>query len=131
MTAVPNSRENWKPFIHWLRESFKVKIALPRDTLSIPIFDNERLPHSAVRATDASFRFVHFDAPNMPATVTYSFVLFHRISVSVPPESLRFGNKGHRSEAVVRGRRLGAGRLSCFRGSWLTCCAVLRSFFSL
>jgi hypothetical protein len=82
MTAVSNPGKNWKPFIDWLGKSFSVEVALPRKTLGIPIFDNERLPHSTIGAPDSSFRFVHFDAPNMPATVTYSFVLFHRIRVS-------------------------------------------------
>lgn len=82
MPAVADSREDWFAFEDWLRESFGVEVALPRKTLSIPVFDDKRLPHSAVSAPDASFRVVHFDAPNMPATVTYRFVLFHRISVS-------------------------------------------------
>jgi hypothetical protein len=82
MTTVPNPGKNWKPFIDWLRQSFVVKVALPRKTLSISIFDNERLAHSTIGAPDSRFRFVHFDAPNMPATVTYRFVLFHRIRVS-------------------------------------------------
>ena len=114
MTAVPNSRKNWKPFIDWLGQSFRVKVALPRKALSIAVFDNERLTHSTIGATDARFGFVHFDAPNMPATVTYRFVLFHRISVPAPLESLRFGNKGRKLEALARERRLGAGRLFAF-----------------
>lgn len=82
MTAVPNPGQNRKPFIDWLGESFRIEVALPRKTLSISVFDNERLPHSTIGAPDSSFRFVHFDAPNMPTTVTYRFVLFHRIRVS-------------------------------------------------
>jgi hypothetical protein len=82
MTAVPNPGENWKPFVDWLRKGFVVEVALPRKTLSIPIFDNERLAHSTIGAPDSRLRFVHFDTPNMPATVTYRFVLFHRIRVS-------------------------------------------------
>jgi len=82
MTAVSNPGKNWKPFIDWLRKSFVVEVALPRKAFSIPVLDNERLAHSAIGATDAGFGFVHFDAPNMPATVTYRFVLFHRIRVS-------------------------------------------------
>jgi hypothetical protein len=82
MTAVSNPGKNWNPFVNWLRKSFVVEVALPRKTLGISILDNERLAHSTVSATDSRFGFVHFDAPNMPATVTYSFVLFHRIRVS-------------------------------------------------
>jgi hypothetical protein len=82
MTAVPNPGENWKPFVDWLRKGFVVEVALPRKTLSIPIFDNERLAHSTIGAPDSRLGFVHFDAPNMPATVTYRFILFHRIRVS-------------------------------------------------
>jgi hypothetical protein len=82
MTAVPNSGKNWVPLKDWLGERFKVEVALPRKTLGISILDNVRLPHSAVCATDARFRIVELDAPNMPATVTYRFVIFHRIRVS-------------------------------------------------
>jgi hypothetical protein len=114
MTAVPNPGKNWKPFIDWLGKSFSVEVALPRKTLGISVLDDKRLSHSAVSATNARLRVVHFDAPNMPATVTYRFVLFHRISVPAPLESLRFGNKGHKLEALARERRLGAGRLFAF-----------------
>ena len=82
MTAVSNPGKNWKPFIDWLGKSFSVEVALPRKTLRIPILDNERLAHSTIGAPDSRLWFVHFDAPNMPATVTYRFVLFHRIRVS-------------------------------------------------
>jgi hypothetical protein len=82
MTAVSKPGENWKPLVDWLRKSFVVEVALPRKTLSIPVFDDMRLPHSAVLATDARLWVVELDAPNMPATVTYCFVLFHRIRVS-------------------------------------------------
>ena len=82
MTAVPNPGKNWKPFVDWLRKSFVVEVALPRKAFSIPVLDNERLSHSTIGAPDSSLGFVHFDAPNMPATVTYRFVLFHRIRVS-------------------------------------------------
>ena len=82
MTAVPNSGENWVPLEDWLGESFRVEVALPRKTLGIPILDNVRLPHSAVCATNARLWIVELDAPNMPATVTYRFVIFHRIRVS-------------------------------------------------
>lgn len=82
MTAVPNPGKNWKPFVDWLRKSFVVEVALPRKTLGISVFDNERLAHSTISATNSSLGFVHFDSPNMPATVTYRFVLFHRIRVS-------------------------------------------------
>jgi hypothetical protein len=82
MTAVPNSGKNWVPLEDWLGKSFRVKFSLPRKTLSIPILDNMRLPHSAVCATNARLGFVQLNAPNMPATVTYRFVIFHRIRVS-------------------------------------------------
>ena len=82
MTAVPNSGENRVPLEDWLGKRFSVEVALPRKTLGIPIFDDKRLSHSAVLTTNARLRVVHFDAPNMPATVTYRFVIFHRIRVS-------------------------------------------------
>jgi hypothetical protein len=82
VSAVADSRKNGLSFEHWLRESLRVEVALPRKALGISILDNERLAHSTICATDASLRVVHFDAPNMPATVTYRFVLFHRITVS-------------------------------------------------
>lgn len=82
MPAVANPGQNWLSFINWLGESLRVEVSLPRKALSIPVLHNERLPHSAISAPDARFGFVHFDTPNMPATVTYRFVLFHRISVS-------------------------------------------------
>jgi|694.fasta_scaffold89925_9 hypothetical protein len=82
MTAVPNSGKNWVPLEDWLGECFRVKFSLPRKTLRIPILDNMRLPHSAVCATNARLGVVQLDAPNMTATVTYRFVIFHRIRVS-------------------------------------------------
>jgi hypothetical protein len=98
VSAVANARENWLPFIDWGSKSFAVEVALPRKTLRISVFDNKRLCHSAVCATNARLGVVDFDAPNMPATVTYRFVLFHRISVSALLESLRFGSKGRKLE---------------------------------
>lgn len=82
MTAVPNSGKNRVPLEDWLGESFSVEVALPRKTFSIPVFDDVRLRHSTVSAPDSGLRLVHLDAPNMTATVTNRFVLFHRISVS-------------------------------------------------
>ena len=96
MTAVPNSGKNWVPLEDWLGESFWVEVPLPRQALSFPVFDDMRLSHSAVSATNARLRVGKFDAPNVTATVTYRFVLFHRISVSAPLESLRFDNKGRK-----------------------------------
>jgi hypothetical protein len=84
MTAVPNPGKNWVPLEHWLCKSFGVEVALPRKTLSIPVFDDMRLPHSAVLTPYARLRVGKFDAPNVTATVTYRFVLFHRIRVSAP-----------------------------------------------
>ena len=82
VSAISNPGKNGLPFVDWVSESFSVEVALPRETLGIPVLDDKRLRHSTVSAPDARLRFVHFDAPNMPATVTYRFVLFHRISVS-------------------------------------------------
>jgi hypothetical protein len=82
MPAVANPGQNGLPFKDWLGESRGVKVALPRKTLSVPILDDKRLPHSAVRTADARLRLSNLDAPNMPATVAYCFILFHRISVS-------------------------------------------------
>ena len=82
VSAVADSGKNGLPFIYWLSESFSVEVALPREAFGVPVFDNERLAHSTIGATDARLGFVHLDAPNMPATVTYSFILFHRITVS-------------------------------------------------
>jgi hypothetical protein len=82
MPAVSDSGKDGFTFKHWLRESLRVKVALPRKAFGISILDNERLAHSTIGAADSSLRVVHFDAPNMPATVTYRFVLFHRITVS-------------------------------------------------
>jgi hypothetical protein len=48
VTAVPNSGENRVPLEDWLGERFRVKVALPRKALSIPVLDDMRLPHSAV-----------------------------------------------------------------------------------
>jgi hypothetical protein len=82
VSAVANSGKNGLAFKDWLGESRRVKVPLPRKTFSVPIFDDKRLPHSAVRAADARLRLRNLDAPNMPATVAYRFILFHRISVS-------------------------------------------------
>jgi len=82
VTAVPDSGENRVPLEDWLRKGFRVEVALPRKALSIPVLNDMRLSHSAVCATNARLRVGKFDAPNMTATVTYRFVLFHRISVS-------------------------------------------------
>jgi hypothetical protein len=82
VTTDSDSGENRVPLEDWLGKSFRVKVALPRKTLSIPVLDDMRLSHSAVRATNARLRVCKFDAPNMTATITDCFVLFHRISVS-------------------------------------------------
>jgi hypothetical protein len=82
VTAVSDSGENRVPLEEWLCESFGVEVALPRKALGISVLDDMRLPHSAVRATNPRLRVCKFDAPNVTATVTYRFVLFHRISVS-------------------------------------------------
>jgi hypothetical protein len=82
VTAVPDSGKNWVPLENWLGKSFEVEVALPRQALSIPVLDDMRLSHSAVSATNARLRVGKFDAPNVTATVTYCFILFHRISVS-------------------------------------------------
>jgi hypothetical protein len=82
VSASSNPGENRFAFVDWVRESFGVEFSLPRKAFSIPVFDNERLAHSAVLTTYARLRFVELDSPDMPATVTYRFVLFHRISVS-------------------------------------------------
>jgi hypothetical protein len=82
MTTVPNSGENRVPLEEWLGESFWVEVALPRKTFGISVFDDMRLPHSAVITPDACLRVAELDAPNMPAPITDCFVLFHRISVS-------------------------------------------------
>jgi hypothetical protein len=82
VTAVPNSGENRVPLEDWFGKSFGVEVALPRKALGIPVLDDMRLSHSAVSATNARLRVGKFDAPNVTATVTNRFVLFHRISVS-------------------------------------------------
>jgi hypothetical protein len=48
MTAVPDSGENRVPLENWTRKSFSVEVALPRQALSISVFDDMRLSHSAV-----------------------------------------------------------------------------------
>ena len=127
MTAVPNPGKNWVPLENWLGKRFRVEVALPRKTFRIPVFDDMRLPHSTICATNASLRVVHFDAPNMPATVTYRFVLFHRIRVSALLESLRSDNKGRRSEARYR-ERISVAEFPCVlrRKTWRE---FLRPFF--
>jgi hypothetical protein len=82
MTTVPNSGENRVPLEEWLGESFWVEVALPRKTFGISVFDDMRLPHSAVITPNACFWVAELDSPNMPAPITDCFVLFHRISVS-------------------------------------------------
>jgi hypothetical protein len=77
MTAVPNSGENRVPLEEWLSESFGVEVALPRKALSISVFDDMRLPHSAVITPNARLRVAELDAPNVTATITYRFILFH------------------------------------------------------
>jgi hypothetical protein len=77
MTAVPNSGENRVPLEDWLSECFRVKVAVPRKTLSIPILDDMRLSHSAACATNARFRVGELNSPDVSATVTYRFVFFH------------------------------------------------------
>ena len=82
VTTDSDSGENRVPLEDWLGESVRVKVALPRKALRIPVFDDMRLPHSAVLAPDPRLRVCKFDAPNMTASITDCFVLFHRISVS-------------------------------------------------
>lgn len=77
MTAVPNPGKNWLPFEYWLGESFRVEVALPRKTFSIPVLDDMRLSHSAVITSNASLRVAKLDAPNVTATITDCFILFH------------------------------------------------------
>jgi hypothetical protein len=84
VTAVPDSGENRVPLEDWLRERFWIEVALPRKTLSIPVLDNMSLSHSAVLTSNARLRVAKFNPPNMTATITNCFVLFHRISVSAP-----------------------------------------------
>lgn len=84
MPAVAKPGQNWLAFIDWDSESFGIEFALPRKTLGVSILDDKRLSHSTISAPNARLGFVHFDAPDMTATVTYRFVLFHRISVSAP-----------------------------------------------
>lgn len=82
MTAVSDSGENGLIFVHWERKGFRIEVALPRKALSIAILDDKRLAHSTIGAADARLGFVQLDAPDMPAAITDSFVLFHRITVS-------------------------------------------------
>jgi hypothetical protein len=82
VTAVSDSGENRVPLEDWFGESFRVKVALPRKAFSIPVLDDMRLPHSAVITSNASLWVAELDSPDMTATVTYRFILFHRISVS-------------------------------------------------
>ena len=77
MTAVPYPGKNCLPFEHWLGESFRVEVALPRKTFSISVLDDMRLRHSAVLTANARLSVGKLDAPNMTATITYRFILFH------------------------------------------------------
>jgi hypothetical protein len=82
MTAVPNSGENRVPLEDWFGKRFDVEVTLPRKALRIPVLDDLRLSHSAVSATNTRLRVGKFDAPNMTAPITDSFIIFHRITVS-------------------------------------------------
>jgi hypothetical protein len=82
VTTVPNAGKNGLPFVDWLGKGFGIEVPLPRKALSIPILDDKRLAHSTISAADARLRFVQLDAPDVPATITDSLVLFHRITVS-------------------------------------------------
>ena len=77
VTAVADSGKNWVPLEERLGECFGVEVALPRKTLGIPVLDDMRLRHSAVLTADARLRVGKLDAPNMTATITYRFILFH------------------------------------------------------
>ena len=77
VTAVSYSGENRVSLENWFGESFRVEVALPRKTLGIPVLDDMRLRHSAVLTADARLRVGKLDAPNMTATITYRFILFH------------------------------------------------------
>ena len=77
VTAVSYSRENRVSLENWFGESFRVEVALPRKTFGISVFDNMRLPHSAVLTANARLSVGKLDAPNMTATITYRFILFH------------------------------------------------------
>ena len=81
--AITNARENWLSFIHWLCKCFGIKFALPRKALRIPVFDNKRFAHLTIGTANARLGLVSLDAPDMPATVTYRFVLFHPIILVV------------------------------------------------
>ena len=77
VTAVSDSGENRVPLEEWLGESFWVEVALPRKALGISVFDDMRLPHSAVITPNACLWVAKFDAPNVTATITDCFILFH------------------------------------------------------
>jgi hypothetical protein len=79
VTAVPNTRKNWIAFEHRLSKCRGIEVALPRQTLSISVFDDKRLAHSAIVTADARLRFCNFDAPNMTAAVTDRLIFFHAI----------------------------------------------------
>ena len=96
MSAVANPRKNRLTFVSWSGKSFSVEVALPRKALRIAVLDNKRLAHLTIGAPNACLRLVCLDAPNMPAPITDSFILFHRISVSALPESLRSDSRGRR-----------------------------------
>ena len=112
MSTVSNAGKNRLTFVNWGGKSSVVEVALPREALSIAVFDDKRLAHLTIGAPNAGLRLVCLDAPYMPAPITDSFILFHRISVSVLPESLRSDNRGRRLEVLARERKLGAGRRS-------------------
>ena len=82
VSAVSNPREDRTALEHGLGEGFGVEVTLPRQALGVPVFDDKRLAHSAIVAPNSALGLGNFDAPNMPATVAYRLVLFHRISVS-------------------------------------------------
>jgi len=96
MSTVANAGKNRLAFVDWGGKSFAVEVALPRKTFSISVLDDKRLAHLTIGTPNAGLRLVCLDAPNMAAPITDSFILFHRISVSVPPESLRFDSRGRR-----------------------------------
>ena len=77
MTAVSDSGENRVPLEDWLSKGFWVKIALPRKALGISVFDDMRLPHSAVITPNTCFWVAELDAPNVTAPITDCFILFH------------------------------------------------------
>jgi hypothetical protein len=103
VSAFSITREDGLPIVDGLSKSRLVELSLPRDTFSIPIFDDKGAPHLTISTTDSGLGVAESDLPDMPTAGADCFVLFHRFTLSALLELRRSDNRYHRREVPCYG----------------------------